>query len=202
LLAVPSRERLVSVLRYVLDENEFLSPYGLRSLSRVHRDRPYSFWANGRESRVDYVPGESSSAMFGGNSNWRGPIWFPLNHLLIESLREYHHFYGASLKVECPTGSGVWMTLAEVAAELSARLTRLFLPDAHGRRPCHGADSRYASERGFSDLVLFYEHFHGDDGRGLGACHQTGWTALVATLFDYVAECRTERPEHDADHHH
>ena len=182
LLAIPSKERLLSVLRYVLDENEFLSPHGVRALSRVHRDHPYSFWVEGQEHRVAYDPGESTSSLFGGNSNWRGPVWFPVNYLLIEALERYHHFYGDSLKVECPTGSGVWMTLEEVACELSRRLSSLFLPDAEGRRPCHGADPRFAKDPHWKDLVLFHEYFHGDSGRGLGASHQTGWTALVARL--------------------
>ncbi len=196
LLAVPSRERLIRVLSYVLDENEFLSPFGVRSLSRVHRDRPYVFDADNHEFRVDYVPGESNTGMFGGNSNWRGPIWFPLNQLLIESLREYHHYYGDALRVECPTGSGHLCTLSEVATELSERLSRLFLPGpAGGPRPCHGSDPRYLHSPDFRDLVLFYEHFDGEHGRGLGASHQTGWTALAATVLEYVAEHRARVAE-------
>jgi Mannosylglycerate hydrolase MGH1-like glycoside hydrolase domain len=190
LLAVPSRERLIRVLRYLLDENEFLSPFGLRSLSRVHREHPYTFWADGRQLEVKYAPAESTTGLFGGNSNWRGPVWFPLNYLLVQSLREYHQFYGPGLKVECPTGSGRMLTLAEVAAELATRLSRLFLPDPEGRRPCHGSDARYARDPAFRDLVLFYEYFHGDDGRGLGASHQTGWTALVASCLDHIGEHR------------
>ena len=140
LLAIPSRDRLERVLRYLLDENEFLSPYGIRSLSRFHKDHPYVCSAGGQENRVAYEPGESDSGMFGGNSNWRGPVWFPVNYLLIEALERYHHFYGDTLRVECPTGSGRLMNLAEVARELAARLTRIFLPDAQGRRPCHGSE--------------------------------------------------------------
>jgi hypothetical protein len=184
LLAIPSRERLVRVLRYVLDEKEFLSPYGIRSVSRVHRERPFVFHAGGQEHRVEYVPGESNTHIFGGNSNWRGPIWFPLNFLLIEALERYHYFYGETLKVECPTGSGRMATLAEAAQEISARLARIFLPDATGRRPCHGDDRRYQEDPHWRDLVLFYEYFHGDSGRGVGASHQTGWTALVASLIN------------------
>jgi hypothetical protein len=180
LLAIPSRERLVRVLRRVLDPREFLSEYGIRSMSRVHAEQPFVFRVGREEYRVGYVPGESDSGMFGGNSNWRGPVWFPLNYLLIEALERYHHFYGADLQVECPTGSGRMMTLAEVARELSSRLGRLFLPDGTGRRPCHGDDRRFAEDPDFRELVLFYEYFHGDTGRGLGASHQTGWTALVA----------------------
>jgi hypothetical protein len=184
LLAIPSRERLERVLRYLLDENEFLSPYGIRSLSRVHKDQPFVFRAHGDEYRVDYVPGESTTGLFGGNSNWRGPIWFPVNFLLIEALERYHHFYGDSLLVECPTGSGRMMNLQEVACELNSRLARIFLPDASGRRPCHGDEHRYATDPHWRDLVLFYEYFHGDTGRGVGAGHQTGWTGLVSRCLD------------------
>ena len=182
LLAIPSRERLRRVLRYVLDENEFLSPYGIRALSRFHKDTPYVFWAGGEAHRVDYVPGESNTGLFGGNSNWRGPIWFPVNYLLVEALERYHHFYGGSLQVECPTGSGRLMNLQQVADELASRLTSIFLPDGSGRRPCHGDDQRYATDPHWRNLALFYEYFHGDTGRGVGASHQTGWTALVASL--------------------
>ncbi|HVJ67942.1 MAG TPA: glucosidase, partial [Caulifigura sp.] len=184
LLAIPSRERLERVLRYVLDEEEFLSPYGVRALSRFHRDQPYVFHVEDRQLRVSYVSGESTSNLFGGNSNWRGPIWFPVNFLLIEALERYHHFYGDELQVEFPTGSGVKMNLKEVARELSARLTKLFLPAADGSRPCHGGQRRYAEDPHWKNLVLFYEYFDGDSGRGLGASHQTGWTALVAKLME------------------
>jgi hypothetical protein len=190
LLAVPSRERLVRALRYVLDENEFLSPYGVRSMSRFHHDHPYSFWAGGEEHRVAYSPGESTSYLFGGNSNWRGPIWFPVNYLLIESLEKYHYFYGDTLRVECPTGSGNWLTLGEVAEELSRRLTRIFLEDSSGYRPCHGAECRFGDDPHWRNLVMFHEYFHGDDGHGLGASHQTGWTALVARLLEDQARRR------------
>ncbi len=190
LLAIPSRERLVRVLRYMLDENEFLSPYGIRSVSKVHRDRPYLFNAGGQEWRVDYVPGESDTGLFGGNSNWRGPIWFPMNYLLVEALERYHHFYGDGLKIECPTGSGRLMNLAEVARELERRLASIFLPDREGRRPCHGDDPRFARDPHWKNLLLFHEYFHGDTGRGLGASHQTGWTALVARSLADVARAR------------
>ncbi|MGE3998633.1 MAG: glucosidase [Planctomycetaceae bacterium] len=182
LLAIPSRDRLAQVLRYVLDENEFLSPYGIRALSRYHKDKPYIFRAGGQDHCVDYVPGESNTGLFGGNSNWRGPIWFPVNYLLVEALERYHHFYGDSLQVEFPTGSGRRLNLQQVADELASRLTQIFLPDETGRRPCHGDDRRYADNPHDRDLVLFYEYFHGDTGRGVGASHQTGWTALVAPL--------------------
>jgi len=185
LLAIPSRPRLERVLRYLLDENEFLSPYGIRSLSRFHREHPNICEIGGQENRVAYVPGDSDSAMFGGNSNWRGPVWFPVNYLLIEALERYHHFYGDSLRVECPTGSGRWMNLDEVARELGARLKRIFLRGSDGRRPCHGADLRYAIDPHWRDLLLFHEYFHGDDGHGLGASHQTGWTALVTRLLQF-----------------
>jgi hypothetical protein len=183
LLAIPTRERLERTLKYVLDESEFLSPYGVRSLSRVHLDKPYVFRANSDEYRVRYTPGESESTLFGGNSNWRGPVWFPLNFLLIEALERYHYFYGDSLVVECPAGSGQVMNLLQAAAELRRRLSSLFLPDAEGRRPCHGDQERFASDPAWKDLVLFHEYFHGETGRGLGASHQTGWTALAIRLL-------------------
>jgi Glycosyl hydrolase family 63 C-terminal domain len=193
LLAIPSRERLERVLQVMLDEKEFLSPHGIRSLSRYHKDHPFVLHLDGHDYEVHYAPGESDSSIFGGNSNWRGPIWMPMNYLLIEALKRYHHFYGDTLTVECPTGSGKRMNLAQVAEQLELRLASLFLPDANGRRPCHGAADRYASDPYFKDLVLFYEYFHGDDGRGLGASHQTGWTALAANLIERIAVARTER---------
>ncbi len=183
LLAIPTPERMKRLLAYMLDENEFLSPYGIRSLSKVHEKRPFIFHAGGQEHRVRYVPGDSDSWMFGGNSNWRGPVWFPINYLLIESLERYHEFYGDEFLVECPTGSGNFMHLGDVAKEIARRLISLFLPDAQHGRPCHGGDRAYASHPHWRDLVLFYEYFHGDNGRGLGASHQTGWTALVASLL-------------------
>ncbi len=184
LLAIPSRERLLRVLQYILDEREFFSPFGVRALSRYHQEHPFVFQAGGEEHRVQYQPAESDTNLFGGNSNWRGPIWFPVNYLLVEALERYHHFYGDSLLVECPTGSGQMMNLQQVAKELSARLRRIFLPDEHGQRPCHGDDLRYAQDPHWRDLILFYEYFHGDTGRGVGASHQTGWTALVARLCE------------------
>jgi hypothetical protein len=190
LLALPTKERLVRVLRYLLDENEFLSPYGLRSMSRVHKDRPYVLAVNGEEFRVDYDPAESTTGSFGGNSNWRGPIWFPINFLIIEALERYHHFYGETLRVECPTGSGRTMTLHEVARDLSARLASIFLADGSGRRPVHADDARYRDDPHWKDLVLFYEYFHGETGRGVGASHQTGWTATVGKFVDDLAKSR------------
>jgi hypothetical protein len=183
LLAIPSLERLQRVLSYLLDENEFLAPHGVRALSRYHLDHPFVLATDGREHCVDYEPGESTTGLFGGNSNWRGPIWFPVNYLIIEALERYHHFYGDHIRVECPAGSGNFVNLYDVSQELRRRLASLFLPDEVGRRPCHGDDARYASDPHWRDLPLFYEYFHGDSGRGLGASHQTGWTALVATLL-------------------
>lgn len=191
LLAIPSRERLERVVQYLVDESEFLSPYGTRSVSRVHKDHPYILRHNGDEYRVDYTPGEGTTGLFGGNSNWRGPIWFPMNYLLIEALERYGHFYGDSITVECPAGSGHRMTLDGVAHELAARLTRIFLADEHGHRPCHAGDERYATDPHWRELVLFHEYFHGEDGRGLGASHQTGWTALVVRCIETLAAVRT-----------
>jgi hypothetical protein len=193
LLAIPSRERLLRVLGYMLDEREFLSPHGIRSLSAVHAREPYRLELDHSHYEVHYAPGESDSGLFGGNSNWRGPVWFPVNYLIIEALKRYHHFYGDELTVECPTGSGRRMDLGEVAEELERRLVSLVLPDVHGRRPCHGGAERYATDPAFRDLVLFYEYFHGDTGRGLGASHQTGWTALAANLLERVATARSSR---------
>ena len=190
LLAIPSRTRLERMLRYLLDEKEFLSPYGIRSLSRVHAEKPYIFRAGGHELRVDYAPAESRTGFFGGNSNWRGPVWFPLNYLLVEALERYHHFYGDAFQVECPTGSGVRMTLGEVACELARRLSRIFLADAQGVRPCCGADWRFRSDPLWQGHHFFHEYFDGDTGRGLGASHQTGWTALVVRCIEDAAHAR------------
>ncbi len=190
LLAIPSRERLQRVLRYVLDENEFLSPYGIRSLSRVHLEHPYVLNLNGQEHCIEYEPAESAAGVFGGNSNWRGPIWFPVNYLLIEALERYHHFYQDTLRVECPTGSGRWMNLKEVARELTRRLSALFLPDEEGHRPCLGREQRFIGNPHWRDLILFHEYFHGDTGAGLGASHQTGWTALIARSIQDLARDR------------
>jgi hypothetical protein len=192
LLAVPTTERLRRILRYLLDEEEFLSPYGIRSVSRHHRDHPYVLEADGMTHRVDYAPGESTTALFGGNSNWRGPIWFPINYLIVEALERYHHFYGDEVRVEHPTGSGRIRDLGEVAQDLWARLGAIFLPGVDGRRPCHGGELRYAESPEWRDLVLFYEYFHGDDGQGLGASHQTGWTALVIKCLEACGDRRSE----------
>jgi Glycosyl hydrolase family 63 C-terminal domain len=192
LLAIPSKERLTRVLRFMLDESEFLSPHGLRAVSKFHEKNPYVFEAAGERHVVDYVPGESNTWLFGGNSNWRGPIWFPVNYLIVESLERYHHFYGDELKVECPTGSGHWLNLQQVAQELERRLAGLFLPDDHGRRPCHGEDARWANDPHWRDLVLFHEYFHGETGRGVGASHQTGWTALAVRCLKSAARQRAK----------
>jgi hypothetical protein len=188
LLSLVNGERLKSVLRYMLDENEFLSPYGIRALSRYHRDHPYLFWVNGHEHRVDYEPAESSTGLFGGNSNWRGPIWFPVNYLLIESLQKFDYFYKEQFQVEYPTGSGKQMSLWDVSAELSRRLTRIFMRGPDGRRPVHGAAEKFQTDPHWRDLILFYEYFHGDNGAGIGASHQTGWTGLVAKLLQQSGE--------------
>jgi len=184
LLAIPTRERLERVLRYVFDESEFLSPYGVRSLSRAYRDHPFAVNIRGGAYRVDYEPGESRTWLFGGNSNWRGPVWFPLNYLLIEALQRYHLFYGDGLTMEFPTGSGRRMNLDQIARELARRLISLFAPDAKGRRPALAGDPRFADDSHWRELVWFHEYFHGDTGQGLGANHQTGWTSLVARLIE------------------
>lgn len=194
LLAIPSRPRLERVLRYMLDEDEFLSPYGIRSLSRYHLEHPFELRAGDASYRIGYVPGESDTGMFGGNSNWRGPIWLPLNYLLIEALERYHHFYGDDLRVECPTGSGRMRNLREVARELAGRVSRLVLRNENGHRPCHGGDARYADDPHWRDLALFHEYFHGEDGRGLGASHQTGWTALIVRCIEELAHHAPRTP--------
>jgi hypothetical protein len=193
LLSLVTQDQLRSVLRYMLDENEFLSPYGIRAVSRFHKDHPYVLAANGMEYRVDYEPGESSTGLFGGNSNWRGPIWFPTNYLLIESLQKFHHYLGDAFQVECPTGSGRMMNLWEVAAELSRRMTGIFLRGADGARPVHGANPLFRDDPNWRELVLFYEYFHGDTGSGMGASHQTGWTSLIGKLMQQSGEPLRQR---------
>jgi hypothetical protein len=183
LLSIVTKEQLRRVLRVMLDEREFLSPFGIRALSRLHAEAPYTLRVGDHEHRVDYEPGESTTGLFGGNSNWRGPVWFPVNYLLVEALQRFHHYLGPDFTVECPTGSGVFMNLSEVATEISRRLTSVFLRGDDGRRPVHGQDERFQSDPHWRDLILFYEYFHGDDGRGVGASHQTGWTGLVAKLL-------------------
>jgi hypothetical protein len=182
LLAVPSKQRLERVLTYLFDPAEFLSPFGIRSLSKFHEQHPYRLNLGLQQHEVRYEPGESQSGMFGGNSNWRGPVWFPVNYLLIEALQRYHYFYGDAMRVECPTGSGQYLTLAEAAAEIERRLVSLFAADEQGNRPCDGPYAAQAKREGFEDLRLFHEYFHAETGAGLGASHQTGWTALVTEL--------------------
>jgi hypothetical protein len=174
----------------MLDEREFLSPYGIRALSRFHREHPYTLRVDGTEHRVDYQPGESSTGVFGGNSNWRGPIWFPVNFLLVESLQKFHHYLGDSFKVEFPTGSGRTMTLWEVAVDISRRLTSIFVRDDNGQRPACGDVQKFQNDPHWRDLVPFHEYFHGDSGMGLGASHQTGWTGLVTKLMQQSSESK------------
>jgi hypothetical protein len=183
LLSLLRGHRMKRLLARMLDETEFLAPYGVRALSKIHEDHPYVFPVNGMDLTVSYQPAESNSGLFGGNSNWRGPIWFPVNFLIIESLQKFHHYYGDDFKVECPVGSGRLLTLNQVANELAARLTRIFLVDEAGRRPVLGQYPRLQSDPHFRDYILFHEYFHGDNGRGVGASHQTGWTGLVAKLL-------------------
>lgn len=188
LLSIANPERLRRVLTLMLDEREFLSPYGIRAISRYHQDHPFTLTVDGMEHRVNYEPAESSTGLFGGNSNWRGPIWFPVNYLIIESLQKFHYYLGDDYTVECPTGSGRMMTLWEVAAEISRRLSRIFLRGPDGRRPVYGATETFQQDPHWRDLVLFYEYFHGDNGAGIGASHQTGWTGLVAKLIQQCGE--------------
>jgi hypothetical protein len=188
LLSIVGQEQLRSVLKIMLDEREFLSPYGIRALSAAYRDHPFVLRVNGNEHHVFYEPAESSSGLFGGNSNWRGPVWFPVNFLLIESLQKFHHYLGDAFTVEFPTGSGRQLTLWQVAAEISRRLTHIFLRREDGTRPVHGAAALYRDDPHWRDLILFYEYFHGDDGSGVGASHQTGWTGLVAKLMQQSGE--------------
>jgi hypothetical protein len=193
LLSIADPEQLRDILKYMLDEREFLSPYGIRALSQYHRDHPYMLNVNGMEYRVDYEPGESTTGLFGGNSNWRGPIWFPTNFLLVESLQKFHHYLGEDFKVEFPTGSGKMMTLWEVAGELSRRMTNLFLRDEKGHRPVFGGLEKFQTDPHWRDLVLFHEYFHGDSGAGVGASHQTGWTGVVTKLMQQSGESRSRK---------
>ena len=179
--------KLRRVLAKMLDENEFLSEFGIRSLSRFHETHPYVFHAGGQEYRVSYLPAESDTGMFGGNSNWRGPIWMPVNGLIIRALLQYYLYYGDDFKIECPTGSGHIMTLYQVAEEISRRLGNIFLRDKEGRRPVYGGTRKFQEDPHWRDLVLFYEYFHGDNGAGLGASHQTGWTGIVARMMHLFA---------------
>jgi hypothetical protein len=183
LLTVTPRKRLESILRYMFDEEEFLSPHGIRSVSKYHEKHPYTYTVNGQNYSVDYEPAEGRTRMFGGNSNWRGPVWMPINFMIIRSLKMYEQYYGDSFKVEFPTRSGNWVNLSEAADLLAKRLVSLFLSNGSGNRPCHGGDVRYATDPNWMNLVLFNEYFSGDTGRGCGASHQTGWTALVTEIL-------------------
>jgi hypothetical protein len=182
-LAVVTEAKLRRILARMLDPERFLSPHGIRSLSRWHKDHPYSFWVSGGEQRVAYLPAESDSGLFGGNSNWRGPIWMPVNLLIIRALLQFYLYYGDGFRIECPTGSGRAMNLYEVAREIAHRLTSIFLRDEAGRRPVHGGARKFQEDPHWRDLPLFYEYFHGDNGAGIGASHQTGWTGTVAKLI-------------------
>jgi hypothetical protein len=203
LLSLVNGARLQRLLGRLLDESEFLSPFGVRSLSAAHRDQPFVLAIDGHTYSIDYEPGESTTGLFGGNSNWRGPVWLPLNFLIIKALERLDQFYGSRFQTECPAGSGHLMPLAGVAQELSRRLIRLFRPDATGRRPAHGRADRFQTDPRWRDLILFYEYFDGDTGAGLGASHQTGWTALVAHLLaesasgGIVDAASVTRPERD-----
>lgn len=191
LLALLSLEKLPHILKRLLDETEFLSPHGIRSVSKFHAEHPYVLKLDGQEYRVDYEPAESTSGLFGGNSNWRGPIWFPMNYLIIESLLEFHHYLGDDTKVECPTGSGQWLTFEQVAIELAQRLMQIFLPDAKDRRPVFGGIETIQTNPHWRDLIVFYEYFHGDNGAGLGASHQTGWTGAIAALIHQFGDLKS-----------
>ena len=193
MLSILNESKLRRVLARMLDEERFLSPYGIRSLSRWHKDHPYVFRVHGEEYKVEYEPAESTSGMFGGNSNWRGPVWFPINALIIRALLEWYRYFGDRFKIECPTGSGRSLTLFEVARELSSRLVSIFRKDHQGRRPVFGAAKKFQDDPDWQDHLLFYEYFHGDNGAGIGASHQTGWTGLVARLIDLFGEVRKER---------
>jgi hypothetical protein len=184
ILALVNEERLRRILSKMLDENEFLSPYGIRSLSKYHGEHPYVFHVGGQVHRVDYLPAESNNGMFGGNSNWRGPIWMPVNALIIRALLAYYLYYGDNFKIECPTGSGRMMNLFEVSKEIADRLTRIFLRDTLGKRALYGGAKKFQEDQHWRDHILFYEYFHGDNGAGLGASHQTGWTGLVAKMIE------------------
>jgi hypothetical protein len=192
LASVCNKEKLQRILRYLLDENEFLSPYGIRSLSRYHLDHPFTFYLGGQEYKVQYLPAESNTGMFGGNSNWRGPIWLPVNILILRGLLNMYPFYGDDFKVECPTGSGNYMTLFEVAQEIAQRLSRIFLRDESGKRPVYGGARKFQEDPHWRDYILFYEYFHGDNGAGMGASHQTGWTGLIARTLDLFSRVTPE----------
>jgi len=186
-MSVCNKKKIERILAYMLDENEFFGPYGIRSLSRHHLEHPFVFHLDGQEFKVQYLPAESNTGMFGGNSNWRGPVWMPVNALLIRGLLNLYQFFGDDFKVECPTRSGNYMTLFEVAKEISRRLASIFLRDANGQRPVYGGTRKFQDDPHWRDYILFYEYFHGDNGAGLGASHQTGWTGVIARALDLFA---------------
>jgi hypothetical protein len=192
LASVCNKQKLLRVLGYMLDENEFLSPHGIRSLSKYHEEHPFVFFVNGQEYKVQYLPAESNTGMFGGNSNWRGPVWMPVNALIVRGLLQMYPFYGPDFKVECPTRSGNYMTLFEVAKEIGRRNASIFFRDASGNRPVYGGTKKFQEDPHWKDYILFYEYFHGDNGAGLGASHQTGWTGLVARELDLFARLNAE----------
>ena len=193
LASILDETKLRRVLAKMLDENEFLSPYGIRSLSRYHADHPYVIQAGGQEYRVSYLPAESDTGMFGGNSNWRGPIWMPVNVLIIRALLQYYTYYGNDFTVECPTGSGQHMNLYQVAEEISRRLANIFLRDKDGQRPVYGGTRKFQEDPHWRDCLQFYEYFHGDNGAGLGANHQTGWTGVIARAMHLFATVTAEQ---------
>jgi hypothetical protein len=188
ILALVNSERLRRILTRMLDENEFLSPYGIRSISKFHQEHPFVFFTGGQEFRVDYLPAESNTGMFGGNSNWRGPIWMPVNVMIIRALINFYLYYGDNFKIECPTGSGKMMNLFEVSKEIGERLTSIFTRDEEGRRPVYGGTDKFQNDPHWRDHILFYEYFHGDNGAGLGASHQTGWTGVVAKIIQLYGQ--------------
>jgi hypothetical protein len=192
ILSIVNRDRLRRILRVMLDETEFLSDYGVRSLSKFHEHNPYVLQLDGTIHSVNYEPAESKTEMFGGNSNWRGPVWFPVNYLLIESLQKFDYYYGDDFKIEFPTGSERMLTLWQVAQELEKRLTKIFLRDESNKRPVYGATEKFHTDENWRDYVLFYEYFHGDNGAGLGASHQTGWTGLVAKILQQMGDYGTK----------
>jgi hypothetical protein len=199
LLSLLRGHRMKKLLQRMLDETEFLSDYGIRAVSKIHETKPYTFWAEAQRHEVRYQPGESTSGLFGGNSNWRGPIWFPVNYLLIESLQKFHHYYGDDFKVECPMRSGQLLSIGEVAEEITRRLSRLFLKDASGRRAVFGEHTKLQTDPHFRDYLQFHEYFHGDSGRGVGASHQTGWTGLIAKLLQpRTRDEHQESPAHES----
>ncbi|TFH19954.1 MAG: glucosidase, partial [Bacteroidia bacterium] len=184
ILALVNPERLRKILSRMLDENEFLGPHGIRSISKFHEKHPYVLHVNGQEFRVDYLPDESDNGMFGGNSNWRGPVWMPVNIMLLRALQQYYLYYGDNFKIECPTGSGNLMNLFEVSKEISDRLISTYIRDEKGKRPVYGGSEKFQTDPNWRDYILFYEYYHGDNGAGLGASHQTGWSGVVAKLIE------------------